>query len=43
MASGTPCIVPFWEKKELPSTNNSVGARYLLISMVANGGQSLLI
>ena len=43
MASGSPCVVRSWESRVSPSTNNSVGARYVLISTVASGGQSLLI
>ena len=34
MASGSPCVVPSWESRMSPSTNNSVGTRYVLISMV---------
>ena len=43
MASGSPCVVPSCESRVSPSTNNSVGARYVLMSMVASGGHSSLI
>ena len=43
MASGSPCVIPSWESRMSPSTNNSVGARYVLMSMVASGEQSLLM
>ena len=31
MASGSPCVVPSWESRMSPSTNSSVGTRYVLI------------
>ena len=34
-------MVPSWERITSPSTNNSVGTLYVLIRMVARGGQSL--
>ena len=40
MASGSPCVIPSWESRMSPST---VGARYVLMSMVASGEQSLLM
>ena len=43
MASGSLCVVPSCESRVSPSTNNSVGARYVLMSMVASGGHSRLI
>ena len=43
MASGSPWVVPSWERIASLSTNSSVGALYVLIRMVARGGQSLRI
>ena len=43
MVSGLPCGVPSWESRVSPSTNNPVGAWYVFMSMVASGGQSLLM
>ena len=40
MASGSPCVIPFWESRVSPSTNISVGRRYVLISRVASGGHT---
>ena len=43
MASRSPWVVPSWERIASPSTNSSVGALYVLIKMVARGGQSVWI
>ena len=43
IASGSPCVVPSCDSRMSPSTNSYVGARYVLMSIVASGGQNLLI
>ena len=41
MASGSPWVVPSWERIASPSTNSCIGALYVLIRTVARSGQSL--
>ncbi len=39
IASGLPCVVPSSDIMTIPSTNSSEGFRYVLIRMLAKGGQ----
>ena len=41
MARGSPWVVPSSEISVMPSTNSSVGSRYILIKIFASAGQTI--